>query len=392
VAIKLLVVAEGYPWGDHLAGVFHRDQLRLMAEAGLDVTVVGPIPWVPPLLDWIKPRWKTYRVPPLRQSEYGFSIVRPRYPTLPRENEWFVPDIAQYLAVRALRLPRPDVIQGFFAMPAGAVARRLARHWNVPYLVGMLGDDVNLLPHYNRRNMRLLKAVVGDAAYAFANGPTLAAEAKRLTGVAVDSLSIGVSPSRFENLPDKRTARSRLGLPQDRFIALYVGALLPSKGIVELGEAMDRLAGQPVLGVAVGDGPLRDMLARRSNITCLGVRPSDDVVLAMAAADLLVHPSHSEGLPTVLVEAAFARLPIVTTDARGCIDLARDGRAVVVPVGDAAALAEAIAAIAADPNGEAVRQRTEAMLAHVRAHYRLETNTAKLIERYRALASKAEAR
>ncbi|MGD0023892.1 MAG: glycosyltransferase [Xanthobacteraceae bacterium] len=392
MTVKLLVVAEGYPWGDNLAGVFHRDQLRQMVEAGLDVTLVGATPWVPPFLDRINSRWSVYRAPPRRQSDNGLSILRPRYPTLPRENEFLAPDFWQYLAVRALRLPRPDVIQGFYAIPPGAVARRLARHWQVPYLVGMLGDDVNLTPHHSARNMRMFRSVVRDATYAFANGPTLAVEVKRLTGVDVDSLSIGVSPSRFQNLPDKQDARSRLGLPQDRFLALYVGALVPAKGVAELGAALDRLTDRSVLGVAVGDGPLRGALERRDNAICLGVRPSEDVAVAMVAADLLVHPSHSEGLPTVLVEAAFARLPIVTTDARGCIDLARDGRAIVVPTGDAEALASAIAAVVADPQSDAVRQRVEAMLEHVRQHYTLENNTRLLIERYRALASGAPSR
>ena len=57
----------------------------------------------------------------------------------------------------------------------------------------------------------------------------------------------------------------------------------------------------------------------------------------------------------------------------------------VVPVGDETALAEAIAAEAADPVPG--KQRAAAMLAHVRADYTLETNTARLIDLYKALAS-----
>jgi glycosyltransferase involved in cell wall biosynthesis len=117
------------------------------------------------------------------------------------------------------------------------------------------------------------------------------------------------------------------------------------------------------------------------------VRPASDVVLAMTAADFLVHPSHYEGLPTVLVEAAFARLPIITTDAPGCVDLARDGRALMTPVGDASALAAAIRQTINHP--AAASERAGRMLAHVQEHYDLVTNAKRLVELYRQLASRA---
>lgn len=389
MAIRLLVVAEGYPWGENLAGVFHRDQLRRMAAAGLDVTVLGATPWVPPMLERINPRWRLYRDPPKRQTDGDIKIVRPRYPAFPRENEFMLPDFSQYLAARMLNLPRPDVIQAFYALPPGALARRLAHHWDVPYLVGMLGDDVNLYPHHNSRNLRVLREVVADAAFAFANGPTLAQEAERLTGREIEALSIGASPERFSDLPGQGEARERLGLPANKFIALYVGALSEAKGTRDLAQALDRIDNPSLLCVAVGDGALRGELAACRNALCLGVRSSKDVVLAMAAADLLVHPSHSEGLPTALVEAGFAGLPILTTDARGCIDLARGNRAFVVPAKNPEMLARRLAEIAANPDAPEMQQHAEAMSRHVAEHYSLDRNTDKLIERYRALAGKA---
>lgn len=385
MTLKLLVIAEGYPWGDSLAGVFHREQFRLMAAAGLDVTVVGPTPWVPPLLASRKGRWRQYAEAPRQQQENGITILRPRYLALPRENALFTPDIMQYLAVKALALPKPDVIQAFFALPHGAVARRLSRQWGVPYAVGMLGDDVNIYPNHNTRSRNLLTDVVRDSAWAFANGPTLAATATRLTGIDIEALSIGAARGRFASLPSREEARQKLGLPADRFIALYVGALIPTKGIGELAAAADLLDGSNAIIVAVGDGPLRDELAGKPGTICLGVRPTPDVTMAMAAADVLVHPSHYEGLPTALVEAGFARLPIITTDAPGCIDLVRDGRGDMVPVGDATGLAQAICNAAS--HAEANRRHADLMFDHVCSHYDIEVNTRRLVEKYRALAA-----
>jgi glycosyltransferase involved in cell wall biosynthesis len=151
--------------------------------------------------------------------------------------------------------------------------------------------------------------------------------------------------------------------------------------------ALDLMKDRSILTVAIGDGPLREELARKGDVLCPGVRSAADVALAMTAADVLVHPSHFEGLPTVLVEAAFAQLPIVTTDAPGCIDLARDGRALAVPVGDAHALATALEDVARDPRS--ARQRARLMLDHAREHYDLKQNATRLIEVYRRLAPQA---
>lgn len=384
--LNLLVITEGYPWGQSLAGVFHRDQLRVMAKSGVNITLVGPTPWVPPGLAARNLRWRIYAEAPLRQNDGDIRILRPRYLALPRENNWFCPDLMQEWAVRRLNLPKPDLIQAFFALPQGAVARKLAKDWGVPYCVGMLGDDVNIYPQHNARNMRLLQAVVRDAALAFANGPTLAATAERLTGCPVLVKPHGVSPSRFAHLPSKAEARAMLGLPADRFLALYVGSLVPTKGMGELARAMDLLADRPIQAVLVGDGEMRAELEVRPNITCLGMQPAETVALAMAAADLHVHPSHYEGLPTALVEGALAGLPILSTDAPGCIDMVADGRGLMVPVGDADALAAALGRAAADP--AALQPLVRAMTAHANERYVLETNTAWMVETYRRLAGK----
>ncbi|MGZ5829219.1 MAG: glycosyltransferase [Xanthobacteraceae bacterium] len=381
--LRVLVLAVGYPTETFPAGVFHHQQVQLMAAAGLDVTVVVPTPWVPPFLRG-NPRWRKYVDVPARQVDGDVLVLRPRYLTFPRENHWFAPDLSQYLAVRRLNLQPFDVVHGFHILPLGAVARLLAKDWSVPYLTTALGDDVNVYPKLNGRNLRVLKRTVCEADRCFANGETLARETARLTGCPVENLPLGVSASRFSNLPIRHEARAKLGLPADRPVALYVGRMVPGKGIEEFATALDTLRDTRLLGVAIGSGPLLSVLENCPNAICLGARPADEVAIAMAAADLLVLPSHSEGLPTVLMEAGLAYLPIVTTDAPGCIDLADGGRALVVQVGDATGLADAIQSIAADPEG--ARLRAAKMRAYVESHCSVEKNTATLISYYRQLA------
>jgi glycosyltransferase involved in cell wall biosynthesis len=82
-----------------------------------------------------------------------------------------------------------------------------------------------------------------------------------------------------------------------------------------------------------------------------------DVADLLAAADLVVVPSRWEGQPLIVQEALLAGAAIVATDAGGTAEVAGDG-AVLVPPGDPAALATAIADLLADSVGLAtLRQR-----------------------------------
>ncbi|HEY3354167.1 MAG TPA: glycosyltransferase family 4 protein [Polyangia bacterium] len=76
----------------------------------------------------------------------------------------------------------------------------------------------------------------------------------------------------------------------------------------------------------------------------------EDVPAILAGADVACLPSYREGLSKFLLEAAAASLPIVTSDAPGCRELVREGEnGLLVPVGDAAALAAALERLARRP-------------------------------------------
>lgn len=76
----------------------------------------------------------------------------------------------------------------------------------------------------------------------------------------------------------------------------------------------------------------------------------DDVAAALLASDVVCLPTHREGFPNVVLEAASAGRAVVTTDATGARDSVIDGvTGLVVPVADARSLAAALTRLAADP-------------------------------------------
>src|SRR3546814_12112350 len=78
----------------------------------------------------------------------------------------------------------------------------------------------------------------------------------------------------------------------------------------------------------VGDGPARSALARRRDehglgerVILAGARPHAELATWMQAADLLCLPSHSEGVPNVVLEAMSCGLPVVATPVGGIPEL-----------------------------------------------------------------------
>ena len=96
--------------------------------------------------------------------------------------------------------------------------------------------------------------------------------------------------------------------------------------------------------------PAQDIEAwsKRPNVTHLGF--VEDIGALWASAHIAVLPSHREGMPLSLLEAAACGRPLVATDVPGCRDIARPGvNAFLVPLDDAEALADAIDRLAGDP-------------------------------------------
>ncbi|HVE74166.1 MAG TPA: glycosyltransferase family 4 protein [Mycobacteriales bacterium] len=132
-------------------------------------------------------------------------------------------------------------------------------------------------------------------------------------------------------------------------LVLAVGRLHPQKGYDVLLRALP-LLGEAVVAVA-GDGPLEAQLrAAAPEVRWLGRRT--DRADLYAAADVVVLPSQWEARSLVAQEAMRAGRPLVATDVGGMAELVGDG-AVLVPAGDAPALAHAVRRLLDDPSAAA---------------------------------------
>lgn len=170
-----------------------------------------------------------------------------------------------------------------------------------------------------------------------------------------------------------------LGVPDGAPVVSIVAALRAPKGhalAVDAWPAVLSLLPEARL-VVVGDGeeaaPLRAQVAAAglADRVLFAGRVDDerDTAGIVRASDLVLLPSWTEALPTTLIEAAACGVPVVATDVGGVAEVVDDGvTGLLVPPGQAAPLAAAVASLLADPErraamGRAAQQRARERFA-----------------------------
>ena len=299
--------------------------------------VVGPIPW------WWRLRTPRMWVEPLHDASSGIDALFPSYLSIPAF--WPAHGVAvaasTALLVRRIRREFPfDLILAATAYPDAVAAAHLARLFDVPFLVTVLGSDVNKsgmhmalrpqISHALRRAGRVIavSAALGD----------------RVAEMGVDRSHIAVVRNGVDGeafaIRDMREARARLGLPQDRAIVTYVGNLFHVKGVDVLVEAVGKLGslgGPPIFVNMVGGGDLAEPLKARAE--ALGV--ADRIGFAgrvlptavpdqMTACDVFCLPSREEGCPNVVLEALASGKPVVASRTGGIPELIREDNGILV--------------------------------------------------------------
>jgi glycosyltransferase involved in cell wall biosynthesis len=287
------------------------------------------------------------------------------------------------LARRLVRAHGCDLVQSQDPVFTGTAGELVSRWSGVPHNVCVYGANPFDARWVSESAWTRVAAPVGRRVLRAADGVQVdgSRTATSLLAAGLRSETVAVKPmvpqdlDRFFEAARDVSLRDRLssGGRFDRLV-LFVGRLAPQKDLgVLLAATQGLLERQPGVGlVLVGDGPARASLAEEAarrglgeRVKWLGAQPHAEVARVMAACDLFCLPSRYEGYARVLMEAAAAGLPVVTTDVSGSDDAVKSGvSGMIVPVGDAPALGAALEALLADP--ERSREMGRRGQAHMR--------------------------
>jgi glycosyltransferase involved in cell wall biosynthesis len=255
----------------------------------------------------------------------------------------------------------PDVILAPWAYPDGWAAVQLGREYGIPVVIKVHGCDVLYgLRHNPAKLPGTIEALTGADGVIAVSGDL----AQRVAefGVPRDRVQViydGVDASLFHPAP-RIIARNRLNLPIDRKIILFVGSLLPVKGLDVLFDACLKLRKQGLVFTChvIGEGAMRGALENLIESEGMhdffklhGGKPHQELPDWFCAANLFVLPSRSEGVPCVLLEAAACGTSFVASNVGGIPEVAEMGHGRLVESEDSGALADAIDHGIAQVNG-----------------------------------------
>jgi sugar transferase (PEP-CTERM/EpsH1 system associated) len=279
---------------------------------------------------------------------------------------------------------RPDVVHthSWGTLIEGIIAARMAR------VSVIVHGEHGTLQHkaYQRIVQRMAWSGVDRVLSVSSRLAQRMASEFRLDPERITTIRNGVDLDRFG--PRHRGAgRGSLGLREDAVVIGTVGRMVPVKDHATLLEsiALVRQAGFPVILVIAGDGPLRRALVERA--TALGIDDAlrlpghcTDVEAVLAAMDVFVLSSVSEGLSNTILEAMATGLPVVATRVGGADELVVEGvTGLLVRPSHPREMAAALQRLFRD------QERMHAMGAAARSRVQAEFNLRAMVARYEGL-------
>lgn len=364
-------VSQYFVSADQPGGVRHWQHTRALARAGHRVSVVTS--YVQHKERTVPERYRGRRV--VHEVEDGLDVWRtystPGYGRDLRSRVASYGTFAWWSAIAAARAPRPDVVVASSpSLPSAAAAAAMARARGARFVLEVrdLWPD-SAIAMGLVRDPRTIAVARRLEAYCYARADRIIALTE---GIRDGMIDLGVSPARITLITNGVDLEIGGGgrpaaapVPDDAFVAMYVGAHGTYSSLETVLDAAERLRDLPRARVVlVGGGDRKPALvedARRrglDNVTFVDSVPKREVPSWLARADVCLlpyqdNPLFAGALPNKAFDYLGAGRPIVAAAPAGELTrmVERASCGVAVPPEDGAALASAIRGLAADPEG-----------------------------------------
>ena len=169
---------------------------------------MAPLPAAPWPLPLLRRQWAGYAQAPRHEVDEGVDVRRIRYPNVPGQPHWAIPD--RFMAASAWRdrgsWRGARLVHGHYALQ-GLAAWRLARRARIPLALTFHGDDMNTWPDDHPRRRDELRAAVRDAALVIGVSSALVDRIRDFAGVERVHLPLGVDPGELAAVRPRTEAR-----------------------------------------------------------------------------------------------------------------------------------------------------------------------------------------
>lgn len=337
-------------------GIFvERQTAELASRPEANVTVINPIGIPPPPLRGLA-QYRTLGGLPDHEQWRGLNVHRPRFTLIPKFGGAKNPQrIASAILplIQKLHEEKPfDLVDAEFFYPDGPTAMRLAAVLNIPFTIKARGADIHHWGSDPKCLPQILSAA-GKASRLLAVSNALKQDMEELgmDGGKITVHYTGLDQRKFKPV-DRVATKRELNVEGPLFIG--VGALIKRKNQELVIEAMTSFPSAALMLAGTGEEEkayrsLADKLGLKDRIRFLGNVPHDDLPRLVAAADISILPSKSEGLANAWVEALSCGTPIIISEAGGARELIRSDIAGRIVNQSSSAIVAAIKAILANP-------------------------------------------
>ncbi|MGI9424897.1 MAG: glycosyltransferase [Hyphomicrobiaceae bacterium] len=347
--LRLLIVSHHFPsYAKPTHAIYNKQNFHALS-ARFDIKILVPVDWV---------SWLRYGKRALN-GDSPLDVHYVPYFYVPKTLRRLAPTLMCLsigTAFRRLLRWKPDAVLASWSFPDAVAVRRLLGKSNVPFFGQVHGSDVHLHCLVPSRRRQIV-ATFNSAEAVFAVSADLRASLID-HGVEPERVVVvynGVDDSKFFPV-ERALARSSLGLPSASQVFLFVGNLKEPKGPFDLLEGFRSLAQRGRLSdsmlIYVGQGPGQRRLTQLGaeleaefpglRVLVRGSVPHEQINQWMNAADFVCLPSHSEGVPNVVLEAMRCGIPVIASNVGGIPEVLDARCGVMVPAKDVEAIADGI--------------------------------------------------